>query len=184
MKVRHLFVAAGTALALAGCASMEGGGSGGAPQPAKPVNVATFYTGVWHEIARNPMSITDGCVAGVTAFSRDEKGQLIDRDSCRKGDPVTGEEKVFAGPVDIDAANSAKFTTHYKVVGPFGPSRTYWILDHGEGWFLVATPDFKNASIFTRDPQAPKAEIDRLVARLAQLGYPPSKLEFPAQPPR
>ena len=66
------------------------------------------------------------------------------------------------------------------MVGPFGPSRTYWILDHGEGWFIVATPDFKNASIFTRDPQAPKPEI----GRLGSLGYDTAKLEFPAQPPR
>ena len=177
-------MAMAAALALAGCASTSETANAAAPQPAKPVDAARFYTGVWHELARNPMSITDGCVAGITAFSRDEKGLLIDRDSCRKGDPITGEEKVFAGPVDIDPANSAKFTTHYKIVGPFGLSRTYWVLDHGDAWFIVATPDFKNASIFTRDPQAPKAEIDRLVARLGQLGYDPAKLEFPAQPPR
>lgn len=184
MTLRGCCLAVGAAALLSGCASMADGAQAAAPQPAKPVDAARFYSGVWHEIARNPMSITNGCVAGITEFQHDEKGQLIDRDSCRKGDPVTGEEKVFAGPAVIDPTNSAKFTTHYKVVGPFGPSRTYWVLDHGEGWFIVATPDFKNASIFTRNPQAPKPEVDRLVARLGQLGFDPAKLEFPAQPPR
>lgn len=176
---------AAAGLALGACASMGESASAGAPQPTKPVDPARFYTGVWHEIARNPMTITNGCVAGVTEFQHDPDGKLIDRDSCRKGTP-DGEEKVFAGPADIDPANPAKFTTHYKVVGPFGPARTYWILDHGAdyGWFIVSTPDFKNVSIFTRDPQPPKGEVDRLTARVDAFGYDPAKLEFPAQPPR
>ena len=181
------FAALGATLALGACASMDATAAV-APQPARPVDTARFYTGVWHEIGRNPMKITDGCVAGITAFSRDADGRLIDRDSCRMGDPVTGKEKVFAGPVDIDPANSAKFTTHYKVFGVFSFSRTYWILDNGDdlggGWFVTATPDFKNVSTFTRDPQLSAADRDRLNARVRALGYDPVGLEFPAQPPR
>lgn len=156
-----------------------------APQPAKAVDAAKFYNGVWHELARNPMKITDGCVAGITAFSRDAKGHLIDRDSCRMGDPDTGKEKVFAGPITIeDAPTNAKFTSHYKVFGLFTVNRTYWILDHDAAysWFIVATPDFKNLSIFARDAQLGRAERGALTERARALGYDPARLEYPVQP--
>ena len=179
-------VAIALSLSLGACAGMSDSGSAMAPQPTRPVDAQRFYTGVWHEIARNPMKLTDGCVAGVTEFQRDESGKLIDRDSCRKDTPM-GEEKVFAGPVEVDPANNAKFTTHYKVVGPFGPSRTYWILDNGMdaatgGWFIVATPSFKDLSIFTRNPQIGPETRASLVARARAFGYDVNNLEFPAQP--
>lgn len=173
------------ALSLTACASMGGGPAKTAlaPQPAKPVDAATFYTGVWREIARNPMKITDGCVAGETRFSRDDKGRLIDRDSCRKGTPQ-GKEKVFAGPATIlDPGTNAKFRTDYKVFGLLTVSREYWIIDHGDDWFITATPSFKDLSIFTRSPQPGKARLDELVGRARALGYEVSKLEYPAQPP-
>jgi apolipoprotein D and lipocalin family protein len=169
------------AAGLGGCMSMGSGAAAVAPQPAKPVEAAQFYTGVWHEIARNPMKLTDGCVAGETQFMND-KGQLIDRDSCRMGSPE-GKEKVFAGPVTIlDPGSNAKFHTDYKVLGLFTVGRDYWVLDHGEDWFIVATPSFKDLSIFTRNPQVSMARRDELVARAKALGYDASKLEFPAQP--
>jgi len=171
---------------LAACAGMSSSGAA-APQPAKPVDAAQFYVGAWRELARNPMTITNGCVAGVTVFLKDDTGRLIDRDSCRMGDPDAGKEKVFAGPVRIrDPQTNAKFTTHYKVFGVFTISRTYWILDHDAAytWFIVATPDFKTVSIFDRDPQLGRAELDALSERVKALGYDPARLEFPAQPRR
>jgi apolipoprotein D and lipocalin family protein len=132
------------------------------------------------------MKVTAGCVAGITAFSRDAKGRIVDRDSCRMGDPQTGREKVFAGPIDIlDPGSNAKFATHSRLAGPFGVSRTYWILDHDEayGWFITATPDLKNLSIFTRDPQIALLDRGRLVDRARALGYD-GILEYPVQPRR
>ncbi len=187
--LKTLALAGAVAAGLGACATMDDGASAAAPQPAHPVDAARFYSGVWHEIGRNPMKLTDGCVAGITAFMRDADGRLIDRDSCRMDDPVNGKEKVFAGPVDIlDPVTSAKFRTHYKVFGIFTFSRTYWVLDNGDdfggGWFITATPDFKNVSTFTRDPQLSPADRDRLNAHVKALGYDPAGLEFPAQPPR
>jgi apolipoprotein D and lipocalin family protein len=169
---------------MAACATPPGAAVVVAPQPYKPVEAARFYTGVWHELARNPMKLTDGCVAGITVFSRGADNGLIDRDSCRMGDPETGKEKVFEGPVEILDATNAKFVTHYKVVGPFGVSRTYWILDHDDAysWFITATPDMKNLSIFSRDPQLGRAERGALTERARALGYDPAGLEYPAQP--
>lgn len=188
MRSTMAAMAAATTLLLGGCASMGAEGLPVAPRPTHAVADPTrFYSGDWHEIARNPMKITQGCVAGITRFQQTADGGLYDRDSCRMGDPVTGKEKVFAGPATIlDPPASTKFRTGYRVFVLFHVSRTYWVLDNGEdegGWFIVATPDFKNLSIFARIPQPTAALKARLVSRAQALGYDTTKLEFPAQPP-
>ncbi len=169
---------AASAALLAGAAHAQSA----APQPAKRVDPERLYTGAWHELARNPMPLVKGCVAGLTEFSRDTQGRLFDRDSCRQ-DGLDGKERVIAGPAELDPADPAKFTTHYKVVGPFGPSRTYWVLDRDEDyrWFIDATPDFKNLSIFIRDPADAARLRDRLTARARELGFT-GELEYPELP--
>jgi apolipoprotein D and lipocalin family protein len=179
-----LLTATALCTGLAACANMPAA-TAAAPQPAKAVDAAKFYNGVWYELARNPMKITDGCVAGITVFSHDASGRLIDRDSCRMGDPDLGKKKVLAGPVTIeDPSSNAKFTSHYKVFGVFTVNRTYWVLDHDAAytWFIVATPDFKNLSIFARDANLGRAERGALTERARALGYDPAGLEYPAQP--
>ena len=157
-------------------------GAPSAPQPLKPVTPTRFYSGVWHEIARNPMKLTDGCVAGETRFYRDDAGRLTDRDSCREGTP-RGKEKVYAGPMTLlDPPTDAKFRTDYRVFGPITVSREYWILDHGDDWFIVASPSFKDLSIFMRDANPGRPRLDQLVARAKALGYDTSRLEYPLQP--
>ncbi len=156
-----------------------------APEPTKPVDKDRFYLGIWHEIARNPMDITTGCVAGETRFTTNDDGVLMDRDSCRMGDPNLGKEKVFEGPVTFpDPSTGAKFHTSYKVFAFFRAGRDYWVLDHDDAysWFIVASPNFKDLSIFTRDPQVSEAQRNALVGRAAALGYDVTKLEFPPQP--
>ena len=186
---RHIVPALAVAfltLNIAACATGMDTTTPKAPQPAKSVDAARFYAGTWYEAARNPMKLTDGCVAGITAFSRDDKGRIIDRDSCRMGDPDTGKEKVLIGPVTIlDTATNAKFITRYRLVGPLGPSRTYWVLDHDDAysWFISATPDLKNLSVFTRDAHIPLLERGRIVDRARALGYD-GLLEYPVTPRR
>jgi apolipoprotein D and lipocalin family protein len=86
-------------MAAAGCAS-TGRGAIRAPQPLAPVDVDRLYVGRWYEIARTPMSITNGCVAGTTDYSRLRSGQIFDTDACRMGSPE-GRRKTFAGPVTL-----------------------------------------------------------------------------------
>ncbi len=184
MKHTPILAVALSALSLAACASMKPPEPVRAPQPVSKIDPASFYSGSWKEIARTPLKLTDGCVAGETRFERDDKGVLIDRDSCRMGDPVAGKEKVFAGPVTIlDPGVNAKFVTAYKVKGLFTVKREYWILDSGQNWFIVSNPAFTEASIFTRTTQPGQATKDQLAARLKALGYDITKLEWPAQPP-
>jgi apolipoprotein D and lipocalin family protein len=185
MKVRSAAAAAAiaTVLVCAGCASMSGDDAARAPEPAKPIDASRFYAGRWYEIARTPMSITTNCVAGVTDYTTGTDGVVIDRDSCRMGTPE-GHEKAFAGPVTIlNPGDNTKVRVDYKVFKIFDAPRTYWMLDHDESyrWFIVSDPGFKSLSLFTRDPRPSPELVAQLTARIARLGYPTSKLEYPAQ---
>jgi apolipoprotein D and lipocalin family protein len=155
------------------------------PEPAKALDVDSFFAGRWYEIARTPMKLTDGCVAGTTDYFKDAKGRLIDRDACRDGSPQ-GKEKVFAGPVTIlNPPQSNKFEVRYKVFGLFHAGRTYWILDRSEegAWFIVSDPQFKTLSLFTRAARPSQEAVDAIAARAKALGYDISKLEYPTQFP-
>jgi apolipoprotein D and lipocalin family protein len=154
-----------------------------APSPAKPVDAASFYSGRWYEIGRTPMMITNGCVAGTTDFTRAADGAIRDKDACRQGGPE-GKEKAFGGPVTIlDPGTNAKFRISYLVFGFLPVPTTYWVLDHGDDWFIASDPSFKKLSFFTRAPRPPEAEVKALTARSAALGFDTSKLEFPTQFP-
>jgi apolipoprotein D and lipocalin family protein len=157
-----------------------------APQPAHEVDAARLYTGRWYEIARTPMRITDGCVAGTTDYYTDAAGGLHELDACHKTTPE-GKEETIQGPMTIlDPGENTKTLVHYHVFyGLITISRDYWILDHGPGyeWFIFSSPDFKNISIFTRNPRPSPAMVQDLTARARALGYDTSKLEYPAQFP-
>lgn len=183
--MRAPIIALLTSLLLAGCAS-AGLDSGGAPKPAKPVAVERLYTGLWHEFARRPMAITDGCVAGATQYTRGEDGAITVLDSCRMGTP-SGELKTIGGPGEIlDPGTNAKLRVTYTIFGVVPVVRDYWILDRAAdySWFISADPTFKDLFIFVRDPQMSPALRRQLVQRAAALGYDVSKLEYPELPKR
>jgi apolipoprotein D and lipocalin family protein len=166
------------AIALSGCGGAD---KIAAPQPAKPIEVERFYSGRWFEIARTPLSVTDGCVAGTTDFSRRADGTLVERDLCRQGSPH-GKEKVFEGAVTIlDPGTNAKIQVRYIVFGFLPITKTYWMLDRDldYGWFITADPPLENVAILTRAPHPSPAEIEALKDRVRQLGYDPARLEFP-----
>jgi apolipoprotein D and lipocalin family protein len=157
-----------------------------APEPAKPVDPARLFTGRWYEIARTPMKITDGCVAGATDYDKDDRGRLIERDSCRDKTPE-GKEKIIAGPVTIlDPASNTKFKVSYKVLKIITTPRTYWILDRSDNydWFIMSDPSFKYLSLFTRAANPDAATVGALTARTHSLGYDTSRLEFPTRFPQ
>jgi apolipoprotein D and lipocalin family protein len=172
--------AASAALLLAGSLSVHGAlaEASRAPEPLKPVDAQSFFTGRWYEIGRTPMSLTDGCVAGYTDYVR--KGEaLTQRDACRDKTP-TGKEKVIAGPLKIlNPGQNTKVHVSYRFAGLIPIAREYWMLDHGDGWFIQATPDMKMINIYTRDPRPTPDEVVQLTERTRALGYDPGKLEFP-----
>ena len=157
-----------------------------APEPLKPIDVSRFFTGRWYEIARTPMKITNGCVAGTTDYFNDSHGRLIDKDACREATPA-GKEKVFQGPVTIlNPGQNNKVSVRYSVFfGIIPATRTYWMLDHGDDydWFIVSDPEFKNLSFFTRSPRPSSDEVSSLTAKAKGFGYDTSLLEYPTQFP-
>jgi apolipoprotein D and lipocalin family protein len=183
-SILRMGVSLGAAVALAACAMAPA--TPLAPQPAKSIDAARFYTGTWYEIARTPMRITDGCVAGTTNYYADTGGKLHELDGCHKTTPE-GKEETIQGPMTIlDPGTNTKTLVHYHVFyGLITISRTYWILDHGPDydWFIFTDPGFKNMSIFTRTPRPSAAMVDELTARARALGYDTAKLEYPTQLP-
>lgn len=181
---RPILAALFAGVMLSGCAGANMSAEN-APQPAKTIDAARLYTGLWHEIARRPMAITDGCVAGATEYKR-PGGRIEVLDSCRMGSP-TGELKTIGGPGEIlDPGTNAKLRVTYTVLGVVPVVRDYWVLDRANdySWFISADPTLKDLYIFTRNPQIGAAQRQRLVKRAAELGYDVSKLEFPEQPKR
>ena len=166
------------ALSLSACVTAPGPDKVRAPAPVRAVDLDRFYSGRWLEIARLPMGLTDGCVAGATNYVVVNPTRVDVRDTCQVDTPQ-GREKAIGGRGEImDPGTNAKLRVRY--VGGL-ITWDYWVLDHAEdySWFISADPTFEKLWIYTREvPDA--AERAALVARAAALGYDVSRLEFPA----
>jgi apolipoprotein D and lipocalin family protein len=136
------------------------------------------YTGTWLEIARRPMFITDGCVAGFTTYKPGPKPDQIDvLDGCYEGTP-NGKQKTVSGRGTLQDAGStnARLTVRYPLFITFH----YWVLYEApnHSWFISADPDMKNLWIYTRKVPS-KKQLAVMVKKASALGYDVSKLEFP-----
>lgn len=178
MSIRTLAAAVALSLGLAACVTAPSPDEVRAPQPAKPVDAGRFYAGRWLEIARLPMRLTDGCVAGATNYVLVSPTRVDVRDTCQVDTPQGREKAIGARGEILDPGFNARLRARY-----LGGLITwdYWILDHADdySWFISADPTFDKLWIYTREVPA-AAERDRLVARAAALGYDVSRLEFPA----
>lgn len=171
--LRYLTI--GATLLLSACASMPSADK--APKTAAvPMS---HYSGTWLEIARRPMWLTNGCVAGYTTYSAGgTPGEVAVEDGCHKDSPA-GRLKTIRGKGTLTDAggDNARLRVQY----PLFITWNYWVLyeapDHG--WFISADPAMKNLWIYAR--KVPSAE-DRavMVAKAKALGYDVGQLEFPA----
>lgn len=177
MSTRTL-AALALSLGLAACVTAPSPDEVRAPQPAKAVDLERFYSGRWLEIARLPMSLTDGCVAGATNYVVVSPTRVDVRDTCQVDTPQGREKAVGARGEILDPGTNAKLRARY-----FAGLVTwdYWVLDHADdySWFISADPTFDKLWIYTREVPGP-AEREALVARARSLGYDVSRLEFPA----
>lgn len=149
-----------------------------APQPAKAVDAERFYSGRWLEIARLPMTITDGCVAGASNYTLVGETRVDVRDTCQVGTPQ-GKERAIGGRGEImDPGTNAKMRVRY-LAGFI--TWDYWVLDHADdySWFISADPTLDKLWIYAREVPS-QAEREALTARARALGYDVSRLEFPA----
>ncbi len=181
-SMKSLMASAIAAFALAGCVTAPSPSEYRAPQPAKPVDVQRLWSGRWHEIARLPDRLTDGCVAGASIYTPVEGTRVDVRDTCQVGTPQ-GKEKAIGGRGEIlDPGTNAKLRVKY--LAGF-VTWDYWILDRADdySWFISADPTFERLFIYTRDLPT-EAQVRSLTERARGLGYDVSRLEFPAQPAR
>jgi apolipoprotein D and lipocalin family protein len=138
------------------------------------------YRGKWLEIARHPMWLTNGCVAGYSTYQPGKvPGEIAVEDGCRVGSP-TGRLKTVHGVgrlLDFRTTN-AKMRVHYAWLINFN----YWVLYEApdQSWFISADPDMDNLWIYARDVPS-KAKLRTMVRKAGQLGYDVRKLEFPTQ---
>lgn len=177
MRTLALVLAVSGGLGLSACATAPGPDAVRAPAPVRSVDLDRFYAGRWLEIARLPMRLTDGCVAGATNYVVVNPTRIDVRDTCQVGTPQ-GREKAIGGRGEVlDPGMNAKLRVRY-LAGFI--TWDYWVLDHAEdySWFISADPSFDKLWIYTREvPDA--AERGALVARASALGYDVSRLEFP-----
>lgn len=149
-----------------------------APEPAKPVEASSFWTGRWYEIARTPKSFNRDCVAGTSDFQMKDGG-LYELDGCHDKTP-DGKEDTIGGPVKIlNPGQGTKVDIAYHVA--FIPIHVEnWVLDHDAGWSILGTPDMSEVHIYTREPHPSQALIDRLSKEVRDAGYA-GELQYPAQ---
>lgn len=136
------------------------------------------YSGTWLEIARTPMWITDGCVAGYTTYRPSASRSVFHiEDGCREGSPK-GELKTINGIGKLEdiGGNNAKLTVRY----PFFITFKYWVLYEApdKSWFISADPKMEHLWIYARKAPS-KAHLRTMVAKARSLGYDVGKLEFP-----
>ena len=146
MSIRTLIIAAvavvGLTSGLGACATSIPADQVRAPQPARAVDLERFYTGRWLEIARLPMNLTDGCVAGATTYVIQSPTRIGVRDTCQRDTPQGSEKAIGASGTILDPGFNAKLRARY-----LGGLITweYWVLDHAEdySWFISADPKFE-----------------------------------------
>lgn len=178
MSIRTLILAAVAVVGLSACATSIPADQVRAPQPTRAVDLERFYTGRWLEIARLPMRLTDGCLAGATTYEIQSPTRIGVRDTCQRDTPQGPEKAIGASGTILDPGFNAKLRARY-----LGGLITweYWVLDHAEdySWFISADPRFEKLWIYTREVPS-DAKRAALVERARALGYDVSRLEFPA----
>lgn len=172
-RIAGLFIIA--ALAIGGCATAPSGGAAQAP-PVVRVDPARFYDGVWHEFARRPSKLTDGCVAATTTYRRIDARKVAVRDACHQGGPegrlreIKGVGRILDPGVDgvLRVRYLGLIVWEYRVIA----------IDPDHQWFISTDPSFHKLFIFTRDPRPSEAIKIQMVEKARALGYPVELLEY------
>jgi apolipoprotein D and lipocalin family protein len=172
MPKRLPLAAALSALALAGA----GPALAGPPQTVDRIEL-TKMMGRWYEVARLPNGIQKGCQAGASDWTRVGDGFAVTQ-TCHKGSPEGPLAEWKAKARVADPATNAKFKMSF-----FGGlvSQEYWVLAHrpDQGWLVLSTRDGKYLWLMSQKPTLPSSVRSEAIARIRQLGFDPSRLEFP-----
>ncbi|HEY0438203.1 MAG TPA: lipocalin family protein [Phenylobacterium sp.] len=168
--------AAGAIAAAAGTAAAEEQKPAAPVRPIAHMEIGSMM-GRWYEVARFPNSIQRGCQAGASDWIRTADGFAVTQ-SCHKGAPDGPISEWKAKARVADPVSNAKFKMSF-----FGGlvSQEYWVLDQrpDEGWLILATHDGHYLWLMSTKPTLPQAVRSEAVARIRQLGFDATRLEFP-----
>jgi apolipoprotein D and lipocalin family protein len=152
--------------------------SAAAPEPASQVEL-TKMTGRWYEVARTPNAMQKACEAATADWTRAGAGYSVVQ-TCRRGAPDGPKKEWKASATPVDPVKNAKFKLSF-----FGGvmNQEYWVLDHrtDQGWLIMGTPGGNYVWLLSKAPQLTASVRAQAIARIKQLGYDTSKLEFPQQ---
>lgn len=150
-------------------------------QPALPTVPALDldrYAGQWHEIARYPNSFERDCARDVTAtYTRNADGTVQVVNACRKADGsvmrAEGLARMAVPPAKLEVRFAPAWLSWLPLVWA-----DYWVIDLADdySYAVVGEPSRDYLWILARDPRLPDAVLDRIVARLPDLGYEPERL--------
>lgn len=137
----------------------------------------TKMTGRWYEVARMPNKIQKDCQAATSDWAKTGDGYAVVQ-TCRQGAP-TGPKKEWKAKAEV--ANPGA-NTRFKM-SFFGGlvSQEYWVLDHrdDQGWILLGTPGGKHLWLMSQRPSLAASAKAQAMARVRQLGFDVTRLEFP-----
>ena len=149
-----------------------------APEPLREVEL-TKMTGRWYEVARTPNAMQKDCQGATSDWALDGKGYDVVQ-TCRRGSADGPKKEWKASAAVTDPVKKAKFKLSF-----FGGvvNQEYWILDHrtDQGWLIMGTPGGNYVWLMSKAPQLAAGARNQALARIKQLGYDVSKLEFPEQ---
>lgn len=159
------------ALFVSGCASV--------PEGVETVDGFELprYLGVWHEIARLDHSFERGLVNVTAEYSMRPDGgvRVLNKgyDTAKKKWKTAEGKAYFTGDPSAGRLKVSFF-------GPFYGGYNIVELDKsGYAWSLVAGPNRSYLWILARSPELPAADLERLKARAAALGFDTAKLVYP-----
>lgn len=164
---------------LSGCAWFE--------RPARPpVRVVagvdiSRYAGTWYEIAKYPNRFQRGCVATSATYTVLPGGRAVEVvNRCRNGS-LDGPERSIKGKARVvDEETNARLKVTF--FWPF--SGDYWIIDLGSEYeyAVVASPDRKYLWILSRTPRMDDHVYERILEKVREQHFDPSRLERTPQP--
>lgn len=175
--LKRLTVALVAALALLGSPLLPGSPARAAELPTVAHLDLSSMMGRWYEIARLPNKTQNGCQGGASDWTRASDGFAVVQ-SCHRGSP-DGPLALWKAKARVaDPVTNAKFKMSF-----FGGliSQEYWVVDRREeqGWLILATHDGRYLWLMAQRPTLPAAIRAQALARIRQLGFDASRLEWP-----
>jgi apolipoprotein D and lipocalin family protein len=157
----------GSLLALAGCASHP-------PLPTVESVDLERFMGDWYVQAHIPAFGEGEAYNGVESYALDEDGRILTSYVCRKG-AFDGELKVME-PVGFVRDDRSRARWGMQFLWPFEAEYLIAHLDASYSETIIARTKRDYVWIMTREAEIDEARMERLTARVAELGYDTSKL--------